>query len=141
MHDSNTVSMSRMCDNMCCCLLFACIFCKYGLLQQLSFLYTVFCWNTLPFISSLSNTSSTSDNQTNLKLNILSLKHVIKICLQRKRNLALSSPPVPKKTICDYCRQLSEELISSPFSKAGWFKISAPSLAVVIMAPCIKMSL
>lgn len=45
-----------------------------------------------------------------------------------------------QKTICNYCRQLCEEVISPPLSEAGRFKISAASLVAVITALHIKMS-
>lgn len=55
-------------------------------------------------------------------------------------DLIVSSPRATQKTICNYCRQLCEEVISTPLRKAGRFKISAASLVAVIMALHIKMS-
>lgn len=65
------------------------------------------------------------------------IQHIIKGILKSLANLLRLR--VAQKTICNYCRQLSQEVLSS-FSQGGWFKISAPSLVAVITAPYIKMS-
>lgn len=81
-----------------------------------------------------------SDDERSLPRNRNLLYFKVLLSQWHSSGLIVSSLTAAHKTICNYCRQLCEEVISPPLSEAGRFKISAASLVAVIMAQHIKMS-